>query len=158
MAITTARVALAHSELIRSEPKDGQVLGEPPEVVKAWFSEELDSISSKMGVFDSQSQQVDNKDGGVDLNDMEHTSMVVSLPSTLPDGAYTIRWTAASAEDGDLTEGAFNFMVGSSSDIPGSAVQSPIGGLGPIIVGIAAGLLLLVIVLFVISRRRLSTE
>lgn len=34
---------------------------------------------------------MDKRDGGVDLNDSDHASMIVNLP-TLPDGVYTVHW------------------------------------------------------------------
>jgi methionine-rich copper-binding protein CopC len=154
----SARVVLAHSELISTEPEDGQIMSESPEEVWAWFSEELDSQLSQMRIFDSQNHQIDNNDGGLDLNDMDHMSMVVSLPSSLPEGTYTVHWTAASAEDEDLTEGNFNFMVGSQSDVSRSAGQSLGTDNIPIVIGFAAGLLLLGVIAFVIIRRRSSTQ
>jgi len=102
--------AAAHSEMVKSEPQDGESLDQSPAQVTAWFSEELDSGSSTLRVFDSQNNQVDNSDGGVDLNDLDHLSMVVSLPP-LQAGTYSVHWVSVSAEDGDEEEGDFSFIV-----------------------------------------------
>lgn len=101
----------AHSSLVRSEPENGEVLEESPAQVAVWFSEELDSQSSTILVFDSQYNQVDNGDGNVDLSDLDHLSMTVGLPP-LSSGTYTVQWAAVSVEDGDATEGGFTFTVG----------------------------------------------
>lgn len=105
-------LAAAHALLVRSDPDDGAVLARSPERVTAWYSQELATGMSTIQVFDAEGRQVDIGDGGVDLNDPDHASMVVSLPVPLPDGTYTVRWTAVSAEDGDPTQGEFTFSVG----------------------------------------------
>ena len=158
LAAGTAHIVLAHSGLARTEPEDGQVLSESPEEVRAWFSEELDSGSSMMLVFDSRNQQVDQADGGVDLNDMEHKTMVVSLLPALPEDIYMVHWTAASAEDGDLTEGDFHFTVGSPASAPEYGGQLPASSRMPVMLGIAAVLLLAAVVIFGITRQRKSSE
>ncbi len=78
----------------------------------AWFSQELDTGSSSLRLLDAAGRQVDNGDGGVDLNDPDHTSMFVTLPSTLPDGRYTAHWAVVSMADGDATEGEFHINIG----------------------------------------------
>lgn len=106
-----ATAVTAHeAALIKSVPANGETLAEAPAVVTAWFAEELVSGESNMTVFDGQGNQVDNGGGGVDLNDPEHASMIVTLPS-LPDGAYTVQWHAVLI-DGDATDGAFAFAIG----------------------------------------------
>jgi len=107
-------MVLAHSALVKSEPGDGEILATSPSQVKAWFGEELDAQSSELQVFDSQNNQVDMADGGVDLNDLDHLSMFVSLPE-LSTGSYNVQWTAVSAEDGDSTVGSFMFSVRDAS-------------------------------------------
>jgi len=112
LAIPSA--AYAHSSLVRSEPADGEILAQSPARVSAWFNEELDSQQSILQVFDAHGAQVDNGDGGVDLNDLDHLSMFVTLPP-LPEGSYRVYWKAVSAEDGDETAGDFLFGVGVAS-------------------------------------------
>lgn len=120
--VTTTTVA-AHAGLVKSEPEDGQVLETSPARVTATFSEELDSELSKIRVFDDQNNQVDNGDGSVDLNDLDHLTMEVSLPP-LPAGTYRVDWTSVSAEDGDAEEGEFTFRVGSEDALIGPSTSS----------------------------------
>ncbi len=101
--------------IIRSTPANGEVLNESPAQVVAWFAEELVSGESSLSVFDTQGQQRDNGDGGVDLNDPDHASMIVTLPP-LPDGSYTVQWHAVLL-DGDASDGAFAFAVGEGQSV-----------------------------------------
>lgn len=148
----------AHAVMVKSDPESEEVREQSPEQVVAWFSEELDAGPSTMQVFDTQGRQVDDGDGGVDLNDPDHASMVVSLSELLPNGVYTVRWVAVSAEDDDLTEGEFTFAVGSGVVAEEPASTPAEAGLNPgllVAVGVAVvGLLLLVGV--VVARRRLT--
>jgi methionine-rich copper-binding protein CopC len=105
-------IAAAHAELAESNPANGALLDEPPEQVWLRFTQELETGGSSLAVFDQNGQQVDVGGGGVDLDDLDHQRMVASLPASLADGTYTVRWTAVSAEDGDTTNGAISFTVG----------------------------------------------
>jgi methionine-rich copper-binding protein CopC len=109
--------AVAHALLLKSEPEAGAALAQSPQQVIIWFSQELDTGFSALQVMDEQGYQVDSGDGGVDLNDPDHASLVVSLPADLPAGRYTAHWTAVSAEDGDTTEGEFFFTVGETGPV-----------------------------------------
>ncbi|MCB0223884.1 MAG: copper resistance protein CopC [Anaerolineae bacterium] len=116
--------AQAHALLIKSEPKNDSVLEQTPDQISAWFSHELETKLSSMQVFDPKGNQVDRGDGSVDLNDSDHASMLVSLPESLPNGPYTVRWTAVSADDGDTTEGEFSFDVTHSRAPAGQSLET----------------------------------
>jgi methionine-rich copper-binding protein CopC len=143
----------AHSELVKSEPEAGASLENSPAQVTAWFSEELDSETSSMRVVDSQNNQVDNGNGSVDLNDLDHLTMIVSLPP-LPAGTYTVHWTSVSAEDGDAEEGEFTFNV-TVGAAQGEA-STPSGNTSLVwVIGIAAVILILALLAIIgISRRK----
>jgi len=154
LAITTS--VAAHSELVKSEPEAGASLENSPAQVTTWFSEELDSEMSSMRVFDAQNNQVDNGDGSVDLNDLDHLSMVVSLPP-LPAGTYRVHWTSVSAEDGDAEEGEFTFnvTVGAAS----GETSSPSGNSSLIwVISIAAVLIVLAVLAMIAVSRRMGSS
>ena len=109
---TVARVA-AHAELVRSEPAANARLAESPRRVTLWFDEELDTGKSTVQVLDAKDQQVDQRDGHVDLDDPDHASMIVTLPA-LPEGVYTVRWRAVTIDDDGVIEGEFDFVVGNA--------------------------------------------
>jgi len=154
---TITTTVAAHSELVKSEPEVGASLENSPAQVTAWFSEELDSEMSSMRVFDSQNNQVDNGDGSVDLNDLDHLTMVVSLPP-LPAGTYRLHWTSVSVEDGDAEEGEFTFNVTVGAAQGEASTPSRNNSLVWVI-GIAAVIIFLAILAMIgISRRMGSSQ
>lgn len=100
----------AHAKLVRSDPTAGTVVKVPPQVVRAWFNEELDPRGSAMSVWDAATRRVDDGQGGVDLDDLDRKSMLARV-RTLGNGVYTVRWRAVSADDGFIAEGRFTFTV-----------------------------------------------
>ena len=114
----TPETALAHTpEVRRSEPSPNQVLSTSPSKVTLWFEEELLEEWSEIRVLDATGKQIDNGDGGVNLFDPDHLSMVVNLPANLPDGRYEVHWRIALL-DGDVAADGFQFTVGSESALP----------------------------------------
>jgi methionine-rich copper-binding protein CopC len=123
LALLWYSIGSAHTvEVVKSEPPAGAVLSESPKEVRVWFNEELQTKESSLKVFTPEGKQVDNGDGGVDLNDPDHASMVVSLPP-LGEGAYTVRWHAV-LTDGDATDGEFAFYVGSAGAAAATAASA----------------------------------
>ncbi len=102
---------LGHGTLLRAEPGDGVVLDRSPQRVRAWFDSELEAATSSLTVFDAGGRAVEGARGGVDLDDAEHASLVLTLPKPLPRGRYSVHWRTTSAEDGDRNEGWFGFEV-----------------------------------------------
>ena len=149
--LVTSAVSAHGVELLRSEPPDGAVLDKVPTQVKAWFNEELQTGESSIMVVNSDSSQVDHGDGGVDLDDPEHASMVVSL-SGLSAGAYIVRWHAVLL-DGDATDGEFGFTVGAvTTNAPAS---QPAGDFSPsLYIWLVAGLAVLTMAGIWIMRGR----
>ncbi|MBP6469268.1 MAG: copper resistance protein CopC [Chloroflexi bacterium] len=155
----------AHSAaVLKTEPANGAVVAESPPTVTAWFAEELASGESSLKVFDASGEQVDNGDGGVDLNDPDHASMVVTLPP-LPNGSYTVQYHILLL-DGDASDGAFAFAVGEGESVvlpaepvveslPTAESTAEVGGGSP---GWFLGGVLVVLLMaggvFVWSRRR----
>ncbi len=113
----------AHANLVRSIPASGEVLAAPPQTVTIWFSEAPQAGFSTIDVFDQNLHEVDRKDSAIVPQDA--FQMRVTLPSGLPNGTYTVRWSAVSATDGHHTIGAFAFSVG----VPGDRHASTVGGM-----------------------------
>lgn len=153
-------VAAHGAVMLKSVPANGEVLDESPAEVIAWFEEELVSGESRITVFDTQGSQVDNGDGGVDLNDPDHASLIVSLPP-LQDGSYTVQWHVVLL-DGDATDGAFAFAVGEGQSVvqpavPAAAPEENQAGPSPsVLVAIGAFLLVLLLVGGLMLRNRQS--
>ena len=101
--------ATGHARLVRADPAPNAVLTRPPRVVRAWFSEELAPQGSVVNVRDARGRLLAS--GGVDLADLERTSMVAVPRTPLGPGTYTVGWRTVSAVDGDVLHGTFRFTV-----------------------------------------------
>ncbi len=109
LALTLAPPVFAHATLLRSSPEANASLARSPAQIELFFSEALEPTFSAIAVLDSEGNAVDQADSQVGPNDS--TRLTVSVRS-LPDGVYTVSWTALSAVDGHVTTGAFPFAVG----------------------------------------------
>ncbi len=112
-SLILAPSAGAHAKLSRADPKPGSTIKTIPGVVRAWFSEELDAKGSALSVWDSHGKRKDDGKGGLDLNDMDHKSLIAKLQPIGP-GTYTVKWTAVSTDDKNVAQGAFRFTVAST--------------------------------------------
>ena len=107
-----AGLALAHANLIRSEPTAGAVLPQSPARVLLEFSENLDLNTSSVELTDAKSQVVVKGPGQTD----PASPRLLTLPlPALPDGVYSAVWQARSAADGHFTKGSVSFSVGVSA-------------------------------------------
>ncbi len=104
LAVVGAGTTLAHAELVASDPADGEVLDTTPTTIRLAFSENLDPSKSSFRLL--------GPDGGVIGTGEATAAKAMSLePAPLSDGTYTIKWTSASADDGDIERGQFTFTV-----------------------------------------------
>jgi methionine-rich copper-binding protein CopC len=94
-----------------TSPAEGAILALPPDKVTLIFPEEAGEKTSFVQVFDQQQRQVDLGNGGVDLNDPNHATLVARLPAGLPQGVYLVKWKIGLA-DGDSSQGQYYFGVG----------------------------------------------
>ena len=122
--LTSTVVAHGPNVLKSSTPANGDVLSQTPEKIKAWFYTELDTDETIFRVFNTQGKQVDSGDGGVDLNDPDHASLIVSVPA-LPDGVYVVQWSTVILNDGDSISGIFRFGVNEEVDKSTNAFVPP---------------------------------
>lgn len=148
--------AAGHSQLAKSQPEAGTHLDQAPAQTIAWFTEELDTHTSTLQVFDAAQRQVDAGDGHVDLNDPDHATMAASLADTLPAGVYTVHWAAVSAEDGDATEGEFTFTVGDAQAAASTAPAAAGSNAGRPLLWLMIGVAVLLVVTTAVSWRKLS--
>jgi methionine-rich copper-binding protein CopC len=131
LAVFSVIPALAHAVLQRSDPSAGQVLGQSPSEVFAWFSEPL-STGSRLSIFDAQFQTVDKGQTFIDASD---ATLMRAQVKFLAPGRYTVNWKANSV-DGHESSGSYDFVV---QEAPNYA---PIIIGGVVVVLLAIGLLL----------------
>jgi len=120
-----ASVALAHAYVIGSDPVDGSTVGSAPAVVRIFFNEAI-GPASVAHVFAPDGQVVDAAPSSISRTNPRELDTPLASPASLPQGGYTVRWTALSSEDGHTTHGVIGFNVGQSSvSLPGETILGP---------------------------------
>jgi methionine-rich copper-binding protein CopC len=152
--IFSVLTTFAHAYLVESFPRNGAQLSASPVEVSALFTQELVSSSSTLQVFDADGFQVDNGNGGVDLFDPAHQSMKVTVPDDLGAGTYIVEWVVLSADDNDITEGAFVFGIGTDELIPVSAEKPEKSFLGWWVSGSIAALIVILLTSMLLLTRQ----
>ena len=107
LLLATTSAALAHAFLDHAEPAVGSKVHGSPVQVKIWFTEKLESGLSKIQVFDSSNQEVDQRD--VQIEKSNAALLTVSLRALKP-GNYKVVWRAVSV-DTHVTTGNYSFEV-----------------------------------------------
>ena len=97
---------LAHAELVRAIPADGETVTEPVTVVTATYSQDL-AANSKLVVKDASGATVAS--GAVDPENVRR--MIARPASRLENGTYEVQSTSISADDGDIERVEWTFTV-----------------------------------------------
>jgi methionine-rich copper-binding protein CopC len=117
-------VALGHAELDTASPADkSTVTGSPTEIVFT-FTEPVVPAKSSLKLVNSSGAIV-AQGSTVDPADAKKMHLVVP---TQPPGTYTVRWTTASALDGDIAHGTTTFTIVAATPSPSlapSALPTP---------------------------------
>lgn len=131
------RAAAAHAITpLRTSPENQAILSASPAEITLWFAEELISPTSTLLVLNAKGKPIDQARGGVDLNNPEHTSLHLTLP-TLPEGIYIVQWLVVLV-DGDISEGSYVFAIGkhiSPADLDQVTVPADKAGTSPAMLG-----------------------
>jgi methionine-rich copper-binding protein CopC len=127
----------AHAELDTIRPADKSSGPAPTEIIGT-FVENLDPSKSSFTLVDAGGAVVQK--GGEVVSD-DPRKLTLTLTETLAPGAYTIRWTTVSTEDGETARGTTTFTVTAPpspspepSDAPTvapSASPSPVPSVAP---------------------------
>lgn len=97
--------AQAHAELLSTNPEDGAVLDTAPATVELRFNEPVQLIEDAMRLFPGDSDPVVLTARTVD------TTVTITLPDDLGEGAYALAYRVVSA-DGHPIGGALTFQIG----------------------------------------------
>jgi methionine-rich copper-binding protein CopC len=121
-------VALGHAELDTASPADkSTVTGSPSEIVFT-FTEALVPAKSSLKLV-SSSGAIVAQGSTVDPADAKKMHLVVPAQ---PPGIYSVRWTTASALDGDIAHGTTTFTIVAASPSPSVAPSaSPTPSVAP---------------------------
>ena len=104
----TAGTALAHAELISSNPANQSILASTPAEIVLRFSEGVDPIGDSIRLVDAAGNPVPLGPLDQSLGD---DTLRTPVPATIDDGTYVVGWQAVSA-DSHKIRGAFTFSVG----------------------------------------------
>jgi methionine-rich copper-binding protein CopC len=127
LSLMALRVAFAHAQIDHCTPAVGSIVAQTPGQVVCVMTEEIDTKLSTLSVWDASGNQVDRQDAHVDLNDPDHKTLIVSLDATkITTGLLTVKYHTVTPDDGGITDGTFQFVVGSAAAKPApvSAVES----------------------------------
>jgi copper transport protein len=130
-------VALAHANLLSSDPAGGSTVQTAPTELVLNYSEEPDPNLSQIELLNSSGATVDT--GTPTLQG--HTTLVVPITGDMPDGVYTVSWSAVSVDDGHTTTDSFSFGVRVKTST-GPSTSAPPTASGPTVLGVAGKALL----------------
>ncbi len=141
-----ASPAAAHATLVSTDPAEGEVLAETPDVVTFTFDERVSLTDQGIRVFDAQGEPVSADASSTD------TVVTADLPDELDDGTYVVTYRVVSA-DGHPIAGSLTFSIGAPSETvvppdvgdadPTRSMKAAVGivqGLGYLGLLLAAGL------------------
>ena len=118
LAVAVAAPAAAHTDLVSSDPADGQTLSAPPEQLTMRFGEDILGGGARVVAADESGVRVAL--GPVQVSGPELTT---TWPRAAAAGTYTVAWRAVSG-DGHPLEGSFAFTVKSPDESPPPAAPS----------------------------------
>jgi copper transport protein len=97
-----------HFQLVKSEPADESVVGEAPDAIRLWFSQEPQMQAARIRLMYEGNQRVEL--GKVVQGADEKTMIMAPVAGRLEAGAYMIAWRAM-AQDGHVVTGELTFTV-----------------------------------------------
>lgn len=105
--------ASAHAFLERSEPSANRVLPEAPVEVSLLFTEPLEPEFSRAELYDASGTLIPTEPSRIG----DRNQIILTLPTDLPNGTYTVQWNNVSASDGHPQRGFVPFTIGSQADV-----------------------------------------
>ncbi len=143
--VAGAAPASAHATLVSTDPAEGEVLAETPDVVTFTFDEPVSLTDESIRVFDAAGEPVEADAASAD------EIVTADLPDALDDGTYVVTYRLVSA-DGHPVAGSLTFSIGALSETvvppavgaePTRTMKAAVGivqGLGYLGLLLAAGL------------------
>lgn len=115
LTIGSISTTYAHAGLVKTDPPDGTVLDSPPEVMNMWFNEPITGDFSSFRLLDINGQVFEFAKIVVDPTDAKHVTLY--MPANMPDGVYSINWSAHSSVDGHITNGLVIMGIGANTEL-----------------------------------------
>jgi putative copper export protein/methionine-rich copper-binding protein CopC len=124
--LSSPPTASAHAFVIGSDPVDGSTINSTPRVMRIFFNEDISPSSIAHIYFGPDAQIMDGGRSTVSSTNPRELDTPLLRPNQLPQGSYTVRWTALSSVDGQATHGVIGFNIGHSSlGLQGEVILGP---------------------------------
>lgn len=161
ITLAAASPALAHTEVVGTDPEDGASLGRAPDRVSLTLDGPVEAEFSPLEVYDERDERVDLDDARLAS---DGSTLLASLKEGLGGGEYTVEYRYTGV-DGHPIEGSYGFSVsgepapasseasGDSEDAGGERQADRTGGVPPVVYGVL-GLGAVAVVGAVVLRRR----
>src|SRR5215218_8069387 len=104
----------AHAFVAKSDPAASAVLATAPTQVTIWFTERLEPEATSATLSDHLGNTIPGTSYRIGDDPKQ---LIVSLPSGLTNGTYSIVWKNISADDGHPAKGYLPFTIGTAADI-----------------------------------------
>jgi methionine-rich copper-binding protein CopC/putative copper export protein len=125
-----APLALAHAFVVGSNPIDGSTINKPPAQVRIYFDAPI-SPMSQATVYaylpgSVEKHLVSTNHGTVNASNPKELDVALLPSNKLPQGGYSVEWTALSLTDGHTTSGLIGFNLGySNTGVDGTPILGP---------------------------------
>lgn len=124
LTLRLIQFASAHAFIDHCTPAVGSTVAQAPKEIRCTFTQAVDAKQTVFAVYDAKNYPVDNKDLKSDPNDKDGKTVVITLNAAkITNGLYTVTWETVS-EDGDKTDGQWQFSVGTGG-VPSVSIVSP---------------------------------
>ena len=118
------QAALASSFVVGSDPVDGSTINVPPTRMRIFFNTPISTASTATIYYGIEYQVMNAGRSYIASNNPQELDSL--LLAQLPEGSYTVRWTALSTTDGRASHGVIGFNIGhSSTGLPGQVILGP---------------------------------
>ncbi|MEE2636392.1 MAG: copper resistance CopC family protein [Acidobacteriota bacterium] len=108
-ALASVVAVSAHMAYSKSMPEKDATVGEAPEQVQVWFTQDPEPALSQL--------RLEGPSGNVALGDTkvaDEKSIVAEVMTELAPGTYTVNWRSA-GDDGHVQRGDFSFTIRSAN-------------------------------------------
>ena len=131
LTLVAAVPASAHVTFSGAEPPADSTVATAPTQVIVQLSGEVAETGSTVTVTGPDGAAADNGDGHLDLNDLDRRTVIATLRPGLPDGVYTLNYTAYPADGHEPAVGSYTFTVGAALGTAAGATPAATPGATP---------------------------
>lgn len=127
-AMLSSAPAAAHTNVISTNPSDGQSLSAAPQSVSVRFAADLLTAGARLVATDASGTQVDVGEATVDGG-----MVTATWPTSATSGQFTVAYRAV-ARDGHPLQGSFEFGIApkkGSADTPEASAPPPLDSASP---------------------------